>query len=969
MAYRASNVKRLQQTRPNTAAAPITPSPQSGTQIKTPTVGGLFNAPMNQEGLRTNQMIGNMGDSLFQAGQAAMKKRKAAEQLFKITNLQGSFQIAAQNAIEEVKAASINEGLDPDLWEGTLQQKLAAIQADLTNKAGNDPAVRAGLNKAIQTWTSTNYPKFSALAFKVGQQKKTQDYFAQQKTLLENSPSDDIPRLIQDWEEQASLLKELGIMDDASEKLDAMLQEYAQTQILDNASIEELKRLKIDPAYSWIDKKKIADHLKDKEAVFASDIKFIEAEIASKKEETKVLERQMARNVKARYMSGEQFSPVKAVRDKLVADTNYIYDIGALTFAQMNALRETKRPNPTEKREAFISKYMDRVIALKPQDYLYRKDGGVKETGRLDSLRKAVNLYYDYRESQGWDSDGKTSEKVSFLTKRGVGLEVAIPIVKTVDGPDQGPNPFDLYKRNQGEVAELERVKGNLEIGERDEPFSELEQQANKELLDSIGAQDQTSEDRSRELEDAEWEHATAKKEKEIIQEDYEGKIKPPVGWDEKGEVWGSTLDRQKQGIQEVEDQEFSGGSSRAVAEAAQDPFGEDRYDYKSARDAGLGPDETGHWPSRVPSTGLILKAEDHPTFHKTLQAEMAAGYEITRGEDGRLYSFPTTREASELVKEEGEAKEDVEENYQGFINPKQSQAPRELPEIQIEDLAKQIIKEKDFELSPDHLGPDKKLGLSKEAQTEKAARVYIREQLKANPMAFDRIVKDGSVVLNKDFEGVDYDKVTSNYDLSRKEQALLGGRRKKLLGQPPAPSKNQILGWADESQTGLNIARFNRAVTMPDVVKAILEIETSGGKEYKAESEAGAVGLMQIMPGTAALIAKQTEWTKEQILNDPYVNVLAGVWLLRDNFKNAKALSARQLRSKTKATDEQAFWMAIAGYNSKPSRVLANVQKKGKDVEKFILGDFADETKDYLRKVNRLLDLGKRLGKLSKGG
>ena len=154
----------------------------------------------------------------------------------------------------------------------------------------------------------------------------------------------------------------------------------------------------------------------------------------------------------------------------------------------------------------------------------------------------------------------------------------------------------------------------------------------------------------------------------------------------------------------------------------------------------------------------------------------------------------------------------------------------------------------------------------------------------------------------------------------------------------------------------------------MPSVVKAILEIETSGGKEYKAESEAGAVGLMQIMPGTAALIAKQTEWTKEQILNDPYVNVLAGVWLLRDNFKNAKALSARQLRSKTKATDEQAFWMAIAGYNSKPSRVLVNVQKKGKDVEKFILGDFADETKDYLRKVNRLLDLGKRLGKLSKG-
>ena len=102
MAYRASNVKRLQQTRPNTAAAPITPSPQSGTQIKAPTVGGLFNAPMNQEGLRTNQMVGNMGDSLFQAGQAAMKKRKQANQLFEITNKSSNFEIGAIDLENEI---------------------------------------------------------------------------------------------------------------------------------------------------------------------------------------------------------------------------------------------------------------------------------------------------------------------------------------------------------------------------------------------------------------------------------------------------------------------------------------------------------------------------------------------------------------------------------------------------------------------------------------------------------------------------------------------------------------------------------------------------------------------------------------------------------------------------------------------------------------------------------------------------
>ena len=38
-------------------------------------------------------------------------------------------------------------------------------------------------------------------------------------------------------------------------------------------------------------------------------------------------------------------------------------------------------------------------------------------------------------------------------------------------------------------------------------------------------------------------------------------------------------------------------------------------YDYKTAKQFGLKPDKTGHWPSRVPSTGLILKGKDHKTW------------------------------------------------------------------------------------------------------------------------------------------------------------------------------------------------------------------------------------------------------------------------------------------------------------------------------------------------------------------
>jgi len=65
-------------------------------------------------------------------------------------------------------------------------------------------------------------------------------------------------------------------------------------------------------------------------------------------------------------------------------------------------------------------------------------------------------------------------------------------------------------------------------------------------------------------------------------------------------------------------------------------------YDMKSARAAGLGPDETGHYPSRDPKTGLILKSQDHPTFHKTVKGEIEAGYEFWQDpKTERWYTFP----------------------------------------------------------------------------------------------------------------------------------------------------------------------------------------------------------------------------------------------------------------------------------------------------------------------------------------
>jgi hypothetical protein len=78
------------------------------------------------------------------------------------------------------------------------------------------------------------------------------------------------------------------------------------------------------------------------------------------------------------------------------------------------------------------------------------------------------------------------------------------------------------------------------------------------------------------------------------------------------------------------------------------DPEGSD-YDMDSAVAAGLQPDETGHWASRDPKTGLILKGKGHPTFELTVKGEEEAGHEIVK-KDGRYYSFPKKKSGVSLM-------------------------------------------------------------------------------------------------------------------------------------------------------------------------------------------------------------------------------------------------------------------------------------------------------------------------------
>lgn len=63
-------------------------------------------------------------------------------------------------------------------------------------------------------------------------------------------------------------------------------------------------------------------------------------------------------------------------------------------------------------------------------------------------------------------------------------------------------------------------------------------------------------------------------------------------------------------------------------------------YNYEAAINAGLGPDETGHWPSINPDNGMILKGKRHPSIMKTRKIERVLGNKIIE-ENGERYSVP----------------------------------------------------------------------------------------------------------------------------------------------------------------------------------------------------------------------------------------------------------------------------------------------------------------------------------------
>ena len=70
--------------------------------------------------------------------------------------------------------------------------------------------------------------------------------------------------------------------------------------------------------------------------------------------------------------------------------------------------------------------------------------------------------------------------------------------------------------------------------------------------------------------------------------------------------------------------------------------FSSSNYDYFNAHPSNAPTEEGGHWSSRNPKTGQLLKRKDHPTFDLMIEGEKQVGYDVIKGLDGNLYSIPS---------------------------------------------------------------------------------------------------------------------------------------------------------------------------------------------------------------------------------------------------------------------------------------------------------------------------------------
>jgi soluble lytic murein transglycosylase len=90
-----------------------------------------------------------------------------------------------------------------------------------------------------------------------------------------------------------------------------------------------------------------------------------------------------------------------------------------------------------------------------------------------------------------------------------------------------------------------------------------------------------------------------------------------------------------------------------------------------------------------------------------------------------------------------------------------------------------------------------------------------------------------------------------------------------------------------------------------PETILAVIRIES--GFDVNAESAAGAVGLMQVLPSTAQEVAQELkmQWPGDDLLRDPAANIRIGTYYLTKMLAQFNDLS-----------------LALSAYNAGPARI-----------------------------------------------
>jgi soluble lytic murein transglycosylase-like protein len=105
-----------------------------------------------------------------------------------------------------------------------------------------------------------------------------------------------------------------------------------------------------------------------------------------------------------------------------------------------------------------------------------------------------------------------------------------------------------------------------------------------------------------------------------------------------------------------------------------------------------------------------------------------------------------------------------------------------------------------------------------------------------------------------------------------------------------------------------------------PETILAVIRIESTF--DANAISEAGAVGLMQLLPSTAAELARELslEWTGEADLHDPATNIVLGTYYLTKLLGRFNDLT-----------------QALAAYNEGPARVAERARRSTEYTQKVL--------------------------------